>query len=60
MDYQGDLGITCPSLKWSCILMLSQGIRSLSMKCTLTILTIILCVTLVVVIVAGCAGRPRL
>ena len=34
--YQWNLGIGYPSLKSSCELVISQEIRSLSMKCTLT------------------------
>ena len=59
MDHKGNLGISYSNLNKSCKLKISQEIRSLSNKYELTQSTIILCVTLVVV-VAGCAGRPRL
>ena len=59
LDYQGYLGISYPSLKLSLKLTLSQETWSLSVKCKLNIPTIVLCITLIVV-VAGCARRPRL
>ena len=59
LDYKWYLGISYSNIDQSCKLIISQEIGSLNMECKLTISTIILCVTLVVV-VAGCAGRPRL
>ena len=59
LDYKWCLSISYYNLNQSCKLIISHEIRSLSIKCELTRSTITLCVTMVVV-VAGCAGRPRL